>query len=229
MRSRPPGSTRPQAPDAKGGPRAGWPLGSPPPRPAPGLKEPLASGAARRKSPRLAPQTRPSAAPRPRSRPPPSRLLRSRGFSPAEPALRPTAGVRQGRSLRRGQRPLPQREEGVAPCKTERACWSGFWGVTVRLRKLSGWLEATWGGASHVAPVQPTEPDGDAQERNAGGRLRGCLGLGRACQALSPFFCNAGNCGSVNQVTHPESDGIVVRRHMPHTHKLEPGLLDRPV
>lgn len=100
----------------------------PPPRPAPGLREPLASEAARRKSPQLAQQTRPRAAPRPHPRPPPRCLLRSLGVSPVEPAQRPAAGVRQGRNLRQGQRPLLQREKGVAPCKMERAYWSGVLG-----------------------------------------------------------------------------------------------------
>lgn len=40
------------------------------------------------------------------------------------------------------------------------------------------------------------------------------------CRKL--WFCK-------NQVTHPESDGIGIRRHKPYTNKTEPGLLDRPV
>lgn len=124
-RAKPPfGLHEPAGPGRQGRAAGGVAARLPPPRPAPGLRETLASGAARRKSPQLRQLTRPSATPRPHPRPRPHRLLRSLGVRPAQPALRPAAGVRQGRS----QRLLLQRERGVTPGKTERACWSDVLG-----------------------------------------------------------------------------------------------------
>lgn len=102
----------------------------PPPRPAPGLREPLASGATRRKSPLPAQQTRPSAAPRPHPRRPPRRLLRSLGVSPAEPARRPACSVRRaaGAEPAAGTAPIAPTERGVTPLKTELSRWAGVLG-----------------------------------------------------------------------------------------------------
>lgn len=128
-RAEPPfGPHAPAGPGRQGRAAGGVAARLPPPRPAPGLREPLASGAARRKSPPLLQLTRPSAAPRPHPRPRPRRLLRNLGVSSAEPAQRPAAGVRQGRSRRQKRRRLLQRERGVTSGKTERACWSDVLG-----------------------------------------------------------------------------------------------------
>lgn len=233
-RAKPPfGLHEPAGPGRQGRAAGGVAARLPPPRPAPGLRETLASGAARRKSPQLLQLTRPSATPRPHPRPRPHRLLRSLSVSSAEPAPRPAAGVRQGRSQRQGQRLLLQREGGVTPGKTERACWSDVLGCAPTPH------EAFWLGGSDVGVELLTWPWKSAgacwghprAENTNGGCQGGPLGTGRACQALSPLFflqCRKLWFGK-NQVTHPESDGIGVRRHKPYTHKTEPGLLDKPV
>lgn len=61
-------------------------------------------------------------------------------------------GVRQGRSLRQGQRPLLQRRGALLRSRLSSPVGQASWGVALRLTKLLGWLGATWGGASHVAP-----------------------------------------------------------------------------
>lgn len=171
----------------------------PPPRPAPGLRETLASGAARRKSPQLLQLTRPSATPRPDPRPRPHRLLRSLGVSSAEPALRPAAGVRQGRSQRQDQRLLLQRERGVTPGKTERACWSDV------LRCAPTPHEAFWLVESDMGVELLTWPWNSAgallESREYQWRVSGRdhLYRTRVPGVVTPpfFFCSAGNCGSV--------------------------------
>lgn len=79
--AKPFGLLAPAGPGRQGRAAGGVAARLPPPRPAPGLRKPLASGATRRKSPLPAQQTRPSAAPRPHPRRPPRRLLRSLGVT----------------------------------------------------------------------------------------------------------------------------------------------------
>lgn len=121
------GLLAPAGPGRQGRAAGGVAARLPPPRPAPGLRKPLASGATRRKSPLPAQQTRPSAAPRPHPRRPPRRLLRSLGVSPAEPARRPAYGVRRaaGAEPAAGTAPIAPTERGVTPLKTELSRWAG--------------------------------------------------------------------------------------------------------
>lgn len=124
------GLLAPAGPGRQGRAAGGVAARLPPPRPAPGLRKPLASGATRRKSPLPAQQTRPSAAPRPHPRRPPRRLLRSLGVSPAEPARRPAYSVRRaaGAEPAAGTAPIAPTERGVTPLKTELSRWAGVLG-----------------------------------------------------------------------------------------------------
>lgn len=184
-RATPPlGLHAPAGPGLPGRAAGGVAAGLPPPRPAPGLREPPASGAARRKSPPLLLLTRPSAAPRPHPRPRPRRLLRS--LSVSEPALRPAAGVRQGRRQRQGRRLLLQRERGVTPAKTVRACWSDVLGRAPTPHEALWLVGSEVGRSFSRGPGAARGACWGRPGNTDGGRLGGPLSTGHACQALSP-------------------------------------------